>query len=357
MSTHRAWLFGPRTDAAVFAGSALASGLLAWASPWLTSTGETPLWAWVMFVLAIDVAHVWATLFRTYLDGEELRRRPLLYVGTPLLALAVGIVASLYGPLVFWRLLAYAALAHFIRQQYGWVALYGRRAGTPAWERRLDGAAIYAATLGPAVWWHANLPRPFWWFVEGDFAPLPTWMGTAALAAHAAILAAWCTLQLGRLLAGSGVHPGKVLLVAATWSAWFGGIVLARDDLAFTVMNVTLHGVPYLVLLWRYARGRAAEEGRASTLLRLGLPGFLGFLLVLAFLEELLWDRLVWHERPLLFGEGSVTLADDALALLVPLLALPQATHYLLDAFVWRPGRDARLLTRLGWAHAGEAQP
>lgn len=29
-----------------------------------------PLWAWVSFVLLVDVAHVYATLFRTYFDKE-----------------------------------------------------------------------------------------------------------------------------------------------------------------------------------------------------------------------------------------------------------------------------------------------
>jgi hypothetical protein len=83
---------------------------------------------------------------------------------------------------------------------------------------------------------------------------------------------------------------------------------------------------------------------------RAGLPVFLLFLTALAFGEELLWDRLVWHDRPLLFGESGIVLAPDLLALVVPLLALPQATHYLLDAFVWKPSRDPALLARLGWA-------
>jgi hypothetical protein len=149
---------------------------------------------------------------------------------------------------------------------------------------------------------------------------------------------------------------GKVLLVFATWVTWFGGIVLAQDDFTFTVMNVVLHGVPYFALLFRYARGRHAEGGYGAfgPLVRAGLPAFLLFLAALAFGEELLWDRLVWHDRPLLFGEGGFALPPDLLALVVPLLALPQATHYLLDAFVWRPSRDPALLARLGWA-AGRA--
>jgi hypothetical protein len=339
-------------DLAAFAGVALASVALVLAAPWLGAVGDTPPWAWVLLVVCVDVAHVWSTVFRTYLDGEELRRRPGLYSAAPLVAYGVGVLAHLVSPGTFWRLFAYVAVFHFVRQQYGWVALYNRKPRVPDAERRLDAAAIYAVTVGPVVWWHANLPRAFWWFVENDFlSGLPRWVGTAALAAHFAVLAAWAGLQARRVLRGEGLQVGKVLFVLATWVTWYGGIVLARDDFAFTVMNVLQHGVPYFALLLRYARGRHAEGGYGSlgVLVRAGLPGFLLFLSALALAEELLWDRLVWHDRPSLFGESGFTLAPDVLALVVPLLALPQVTHYVLDAFVWKPGRDAALLARLGW--------
>ena len=356
LAPSQGWLFGPGVDLSVFAGSALLSVLFVVAAPWLGAAGDTPLWAWVLFVVCVDVAHVWSTLFRTYLDADELRRRPGLYLGAPLAAYVAGVGAYLASPGAFWTLFAYVALTHFVRQQYGWVALYARKARASPLERRLDAAAVYAATLGPVVWWHANLPRAFWWFVEGDFlSGLPRGAGTVALAVHAVVLAAWAGFQLVRVARGEGVQAGKVLLVAATWVTWFGGIVVAKDDFAFTVMNVLLHGVPYFALLFRYARGREAEGGYGvgGTLLRAGLPGFLLFLVVLALAEELLWDWLVWHERSTLFGPSSLELEADLMALVVPLLALPQATHYVLDAFVWKPGREPALLSRLGWAPPG----
>ncbi|HLL54498.1 MAG TPA: hypothetical protein VK447_13180 [Myxococcaceae bacterium] len=350
-SVGQVWLFGRRTDLAVFAGSAAVSALLVALAPWLGLEGDTPLWAWALLVLGVDVAHVWSTVFRVYLDREELARRPLLYAGAPAVLYALGVFAHEDSPETFWRLLAYAALYHFVRQQYGWVRLYGRKAGAPALDLRLDALAIYAGTLGPAVWWHANLPRPFWWFVPGDFASgLPRWVGDGALAMAWALLAAWALRQGLLWRSGRTVQVGKVLLVVATWVAWYGGIVLARGDFAFTVMNVVLHGVPYFVLLYRYGRSRAGTPGyRVGTvILKAGAFGFAAFLVAIAYAEELLWDRLVWHERPTLFGADGPTLSGLALSLAVPLLALPQATHYLLDAFIWRPSRDAQVAHRLG---------
>ena len=342
------WLFSPTADVLAFLGAALASAALAFLLP----ATETPLWAWVLLVLCVDVAHVWATLFRVYLDREELQRRLSLYVAAPVVAYALGVLAHSLGTAFFWRCFAYVAAWHFVRQQVGWMVLYGRRARDSEATLHLDRAAVYAATLGPLVWWHANLPRPFSWFMDGDFVPgLPTPFGTAALAVHFAVLLAWVGVTAVRALRGGGFHWGKAVLLAATWVAWFGGIVLAKSDTAFTAMNVMLHGVPYFVLLYRYAARRHAQGGygRWGAILRLGVPGFLTFLLGLAFLEELLWDRLVWHERPMLFGHWGLDLGPEALALVVPLLSLPQATHYLLDGFVWRGRDDPRLGERLGW--------
>ena len=67
--------------------------------------------------------------------------------------------------MVFWRCLAYLAAFHFVRQQYGFMMLYGRRERQRRW---IDQAAIYAATLYPLAWWHLH-PRHFDWFIAGDF--------------------------------------------------------------------------------------------------------------------------------------------------------------------------------------------
>jgi hypothetical protein len=347
--TAQRWLFSPAVDVAAFAGSvAVSFGFIILARRFGVGA-ETPPWAWLVFVLGIDVAHVWSTLFRVYLDGEEVRRRPLLYAGAPVLAWGLGVAAHAASAELFWRCLAYVAVWHFVRQQVGWMTLYGRRARHDERTVLFDQVAVYAATLGPVAWWHANLPRPFWWFREGDFiGGLPGILGNVALGVHALVLGAW----LARMATLRQWHAGKLLLMAATWLAWFGGIVVARSDLAFTVTNVVLHGVPYLVLLYRYARARDAEGGygRWSVLLRAGVPGFLAVLWALAFLEEFAWDRLVWHDHPMFFGESHFHLEGAALALLVPLLSVPQTTHYLLDGFIWRTKDDAELPRRLGWA-------
>ncbi len=348
------WLFSRATDLGVFAGATAVSLAVAALAPWLGADGETPPWAWLVIVVGIDVAHVWSTLFRVYLDGDEVARRPVLAVGAPLAAYSLGVFAHALSSAFFWTALAYVAVWHFVRQQVGWMVLYGRKAKSDERELAWDRAALYAATLGPVVWWHANLPRPFWWFREHDFvAGLPSAVGTVALALHFAVVFSWLGRHLW-LARERGLHAGKLLLVTSTFAAWFFGIVVAESDLSFTVTNVVMHGVPYLALTWRYSRGRLAEGGygRLAFLVRAGVPAYLGLLFSLAWLEELGWDRLVWHEHEAFFGSSALRLSPLALSLVVPLLATPQLTHYLLDGLVWRTRGNPQLAVRLGWRAA-----
>jgi hypothetical protein len=123
---------------------------------------------------------------------------------------------------------------------------------------------------------------------------------------------------------------------------------------------VLVHGVPYCALLWGYTRARAGEAGRRTLISLVATAGpwaFLGVLLACAFAEEALWDRFVWHDHDWLFGAGS-ELRSRMLAWVVPLLAVPQVSHYLLDGVLWRRAETRRLDAQrraLGFEPAGEA--
>ena len=136
---------------------------------------------------------------------------------------------------------------------------------------------------------------------------------------------------------------GRMLLLLTSAAAWYVGIVVFDSDYAFAVTNIPLHGVPYALLTYRYAQARVAHGTARPTalLLRGGGPAFMLILWCLAAIEELGWDRVVWHDHPTFFGAGAA-FDDELVALVVPLLALPQLTHYVLDGFVWRrAGNDA----------------
>jgi hypothetical protein len=332
------WLFSRNTDLSVFLGSAA----LALFALWIGARagvlyGETPDWAWVPAVLMIDVAHVWSTVFRVYLDKAEMRRRPALYWSVPILGLAAGIAVYSRGELVFWRALAYVAVFHFVRQQYGWVALYRAKAGERGSVGRwIDTIAIYAASVYPLLYWHAHLPRRFWWFLANDFTAIPALVARIAMPLYWLAMFAYLIKSMHGWLIEKHGNPGKDIVVVTTAICWYAGIVAFNSDYAFTVTNVVIHGVPYFALIYWYSR-RRMEQTDGRGIYRIFARGpllFLASLWAIAYLEEMVWDRGVWQDRPWLFGGAWDT--GQWKLLLVPLLALPQLTHYVLDGFVWK---------------------
>jgi hypothetical protein len=332
------WLVSARFDGLAFSVPALLGLLIGSLSGQLAEPGgDTPAWAWLLFVVGVDVAHVHATTLRVYCDRQELARRPFLYSALPLLSLVAGVVVYSQSPALFWRCLAYIALFHFVRQQLGWMRLYRKRSAHPsAVDHRLDELAIYAATVCPVVVWHTRLPTPFYWFMPGDFiAGLPPSAAGAATLCFALIGGAFLARQVQLRLQGQPWAWGKILLFTTTAGSWWGGIVLMANDFAFTVTNVVAHGVPYMLVSHRVA---CSHQQLAPEVRRWYLPSLSLYVLALgalAFTEEWLWDACVWHEHAALLGTPLWAL-EDAAALLVPLLTVPQLTHYLLDAFLWR---------------------
>ena len=202
---------------------------------------------------------------------------------------------------------------------------------------------IYGATVAPLVFWHAALPKRFHWLLAGDYvAGLPAWTGPVALAAFGVLFATWLAKEARRLATGRPVSWGKVLVIVTTVLVWHLGIVVFDSDYAFSVTNVLVHGVPYFGLVFlsqRKADEARVAAGRPRVLADLGarhVALFLAPLVAVAFLEEWGWDRLVWHENGTIFRGAAIDPGPVLLALLVPLLALPQATHYLLDAWIWK---------------------
>jgi hypothetical protein len=151
-----------------------------------------------------------------------------------------------------------------------------------------------------------------------------------------AALSVYAVNSLYRWLAAGKTNPGKDIVVATTAVCWYAGIVAFNSDYAFTVTNVIIHGVPYMALIYWYSRMRLQQEGGRGPyrIFARGPAVFLFILWALAYIEELFWDRAVWQERDYLFG-SPIDVASLKL-LIVPLLALPQLTHYVLDGFVWR---------------------
>lgn len=370
-TTRMPWLFSAPVDLAAFLGSAgvaLGALLVGWRLGVLH--GDSPEWTWVTAILLIDVAHVYSTAFRVYFDPAEFRRRRWLYVLTPLLAFAGALTLYGEGSQIFWRVLAYLAVFHFVRQQYGWVALYRGKAGEPGGVGKwIDTTAVYAATLFPLLYWHAHLPRKFHWFLPGDFAQVPAVAASIAEPVYWTVMAAYLGRSLFRGFSRGAWNPGKDIVVFTTAVCWYVGIITFNSDYAFTVTNVIIHGVPYMVLVYWYQIHRPAEAntwGRHSCLPRSAgrkacptiirpagwkacptIVVFLATVWLFAYVEELFWHRGIDHEHAWLFGPGW-EIPTEWKGALVAALAVPQITHYVLDGFIWRRRSNPDVAATIG---------
>lgn len=359
MRPSTSWLVSPRFDLGWFAAPGLVALVLALVLGLaLPSSPAQELGLWIAGVLLIDVAHVWASLYRTWLDPVARHQHAELLRWTPVLVFLTGFVAHAIAPRLFWGLLAYVAVFHFIKQQVGFVALYLRAGRERPRDATLAKAGVWIGTALPVAYWHGHLPREFAWFMPDDFvAGLPEALGDAAAWAQLPLLA--CVLGRRAWLHARGEgHPMVTILLALTAASWNLGIVVFDDDRVFTLTNVVLHGVPYMALVW-VAGGRERVEqalpGRGALPL---LAAFYGLLVALACLEEAAWDRLVWHDHPQLFGHATLELDALTGSLIVALLSVPQTTHYLLDRWIWRVGpRNPELARQLGLSHSATQLP
>jgi hypothetical protein len=311
-------------------------------SAYFNSNEVSTFW-WVLLVLCVDVSHVYSTLFRLYWDRETFQTYKKLLLIIPLMAFVAGFFLHLYSSLLFWRILAYVAVFHFIRQQYGFLRLYSRAERTAKILRLIDTVSIYNATVYPILYWHVHATEKLAWFIKGDFIhldasaifPLFTYFYFFTIGTYLMkeIFISWET---------GFVNVPKNMIVVGTYLSWYVGIVLFQGDLIFTLLNVVAHGIPYMALIWIYGKKKATKTFSFNWR---GVSVFLAVLLVLAYAEEFLWDGFVWKDHPEVFPfvtHFATIESPFILSMVVAVLVLPQVTHYILDGFIWRFSKDAR---------------
>jgi len=294
-------------------------------------------YTWLFFVVFIDVAHVYATLFKTYLVPKAFNERKKLLIILPIICFAIGLALFLLGSRVFWVTLAYVAVFHFIRQQYGFMRLYSRLEPKTKLNIFLDNLTIYAATVYPMAYWFMSPPRNFNWFMENEFFQYQNPQLLEILGyVYWAILALYVVRVVYAFAKHNYFNIPKNAIVFGTATSWYFGIVYFNNDLIFTMLNIVSHGVPYMALIYL----REIKQAKTPTpgILQYlnnhkGIIIYIGILVALAFSEEYLWEIMVWNER---FTSGFSGAFESWHFLLVPLLVVPQFTHYILDGFIWK---------------------
>lgn len=334
---------------------------------------ELPLGWYIALVVLSDVAHVWSTLFRTHFDSCENSRRKLLYNGSPfgLFALQFA-VHYFWGEEAFWTIVGYVAIYHFLKQQYGLMMLAKVREKD---FRNFDSDRrwLYAGCFFPVAVWHCDGSRGFDWFNRTD--PLPFQMMPALASVQLVEIAGVGALNVGSLLLLSyvlaaahllfartkrdvldGVAPLKGLIILYAWISWAVGVLMNHKVVALLFLNF-FHAAPAFVIVFCVARNRWRMSAPKSWIdrfakwmtahhKRLGL--YLGFLMLLACVEEFLWESLVWQDYTADSWEWDPQrdFGPAARSAITAFLILPQTTHYFLDAFIWKLGKETHVDAR-----------
>lgn len=340
------WLGKPLTDIVFILLPPFASLLVIFLFPksFQNNRNMPDSW-WVLLILLIDVAHVYSTLYRTYFDKEIFKEQKTMMWAIPAIGFIAAVLLYNVSYLMFWRVLAYLAVFHFVRQQYGFMRLYSRKENSLAWMKQIDKITIYYATLFPIVYWHLSGPRNFNWFVKGDFLSLnSSFLLTITSTLYVTTLFVYLFKEIYFISTFKSINIPRIAVIAGTIVSWYFGIVYFNGDMAFTVLNVVSHGIPYMALIWIYGKKksglRQAEQKKVSFFFsRYGLIFFLGLIFLLAYIEEGLWDSALWKEHRNVFGIfylSDINWDSTALSIIIPLLALPQITHYIIDGFIWK---------------------
>ena len=313
-----------------------------------------PPWAWLIFIVGLDVSHVWSSLFRTYLNKEEFEAQKTVLIITPIVVFVMSFAALAYSTGLFWRIMAYIAVFHFIKQQYGFTALYQLKTGSlPVKKRLSDKFIIYLLTLYPIVYWHFNSTSEFNWFVENDFFRLYEYVSSPEVILSVfnilnwfywIVLMLWIIQEIGLIVQSQSSSIGKILWVITTAVNWWFAIVYFNSDLIFSISNVVAHGIPYIALIYYYN----LKKKEYKTQVAAGLGWKLKWALILvatilfaAITEEYFWDMFIYDENRQIFESIAPynwnQLTDKwAVIFAMAILALPQLVHYVIDGFIWK---------------------
>ncbi|MFT3794981.1 hypothetical protein [Flavobacterium sp.] len=332
------WIHKAKTDSLfILSPSFLVVAIVFVFQGWLREIeNDYSFYTWLFLIVFVDVAHVYATLFKTYLVPAEFQKRRKLLIALPIVCLVVGMVLFGFGSQVFWSVLAYVAVFHFIRQQYGFMRLYARKEPKTKANIWIDNIVIYSATGYPMLYWFLSSPRAFNWFVPNEFWRLENRQLLTVLGwVYCGVMVFYAIRTMYQSIRLHYFNIPKNAIIVGTALSWYFGIVHFNNDLVFTLLNVVSHGIPYMALIYlKEIDGKSSQEIGPLYHFKQwkGLVFYIAILLGIAFFEEYLWEILVWKEQ---FSLADLQLFEWQF-LLVPLLTVPQFTHYLLDGFIWK---------------------
>jgi hypothetical protein len=345
ITAEQPWIISRRDDLLWFQGSVVAGLLLMmffWAAPGLDNDSYRPGNLIVMVLLLwgvlFDGTHVWATYARSYLATDQASKQALpgswswglLLVGPALAIIDHALCRpgpsqlAMAGWLFRWFLLvAYLwAYWHLVRQHYGFLALYRRRAHEfSAAGNRLDSLILWTGCLYPYLRFsftpaYAKSGLPLLLGPE-SFATARMVIDIVFLVTMTGLLALWVS---GRI---EPFHLGpKHLLLVVVISFHIMVFATLENLLTITATLTIFHNLQYHRIVWQYERGHGRKPGG-------GLIPYLAMGILLG---------LAWY-GPRVIGVAALK-SDVGRNILLGFGWGIAMHHYLVDGRIWRVRRS-----------------
>lgn len=324
-------------------------------------------WAWAFF---FDGPHIWATYSRTYLDIQSWGQHSRLYLGSllfiilPLIFLWLDNLypdaSMLYLFLTFAMLWAYH---HIVRQHYGFLSLYDRKAGNTQLIHLSNKWCLYLGLWLPYL--HLGLNHP----VNINMFSLHAFHSNTAL--HT--LANWLPPLLSGLILllcfyryckrQAKDQAALFLLVCLTAQSLIlyllsrfepllpGASSATQYFMVVTLLITLIHNIQYLAFVWRYNKknyaANQAMPNKPTLLVKRMNKNWLTFYFS-GLLFALIYVYLEWAmaEYPWLDGKHMAAGGSGALYALALWWGF-SLHHFYLDQKIWRPSRSGALYQKM----------
>lgn len=307
-----------------------------------------PIWLFI-FIIIFDVAHVWWTLYMVYFNKLVFEKHKKLYTLTPIIVFLFAFCLTLYdrwGYILFY-LIWFFAVYHFIKQQVWFIMVYAHKEEKRnSFDNFFDKLIWWTITWFPILYWWNHLDtRNYIWFMPGEFIKINIELFPFLWIVFTWIIFWYFIYELLRSFMGRKWNLLKYFYIFTTFFIWFHGIVWNNSVILFAFGNVFLHGINYIGIVYHSTLNKLkSNEYQTNSFIRKILwfwfIWFFLVLLIIAWIEEYLWDQFFRFEVEELWGNPLYRYAESlptyAIASIVWILTIPQITHYFLDGYIWK---------------------
>lgn len=278
--------------------------------------------------LLVDGSHVFSMLLVSYADKDMHRQLKPLMWGVPI-ALIVSAFTLVYFKQgqYFYYFLAYLAMVHFIRQEFGWMKIASRfDSSAPKWLYNIDMGTSYAMTILPMIWFTRESQKAFW-YQAGDMFATPQAIAEVAIKFYFPVVAIFLAANAWHAYKTKTFNLSKMLVFINTFFGWYMSKVHVQNPYLSLWLMIFHHGLPYYFIVFK-------TERVTQNLSWMKAIGKFKYPVMYAGSVAIFYLFMTGHSN----NTFVWALKKDPFfkALIYGISVMPQMTHFILDGFIWK---------------------